>query len=100
MATLMACLKRALGRRHALGLTGIDRNRAAKRASNRLEARFRDVMAVRTVKRFDMQRDPGVAGEGLEELAHELRVKSANLLGRKLAPEDKERPSRHVERSP
>src|SRR3984885_8743007 len=91
-------LKRALGRWDALGLTGIDRNRAAKRASNPLEARFRDVMAVYAVKRLDVQRDACVAGEGLEELAHELSVKSADLLGRKLGPEDKERPARHVER--
>src|SRR6202050_4929296 len=93
-------LKRALGRWDALGLTGIDRNRAAKRASNPLETRFGDVMAVRTIKGFDVQRDPGVAGEGLEELAHKLSVKSADLLGRKLGPEGKERPARHVERNP
>src|ERR1700722_19307854 len=96
--TLMACLKRALGRWDALGLTGIDRDRAAKRASNRFEARFRDVMAVRAVKRFDVQRDRGVAGEGLEKFAHELRIETTDLLGRKLGPKDKERSARHVER--
>src|SRR6202040_2462732 len=69
-------LKRAFGRWHALGLTGIDRNRAAKRASAPLEARFGDVMAVGAVKRLDVQRDACVAGEGLEELAHQLSVKS------------------------
>ncbi len=57
-------------------------------------------MAVRTIKGFDVQRDAGVAGEGLEELAHELSVKTANLLGRKLGPEDEKRPARHVERDP
>ncbi len=45
-----------------------------------------------------MQREAGVAGEGLEELAHQLSVKSADLLGRKLGPEDEKRPARHVER--
>src|ERR1700727_446050 len=80
-------LKRALSRWHALGLTGIDRNCAAKPASNPLEARFRDAMAIRAVKCFNVQRDTGVAGEGLEKLAHELSVKSADLLGRKLGPE-------------
>ena len=98
--TLMACLKRALGRWDALGLTGIDRDRAAQRASNRFEARFRDVMAVRAVKRFNVQRDPGVAGEGLEEFAHELRIEIADLLGGKLGPEDEERPARYIERNP
>src|ERR1700733_12060029 len=97
MATLMACLKRALGGRRALGLTEIDRNRAAKRASDPLEARFGDVMAVRAVKRFDMKREPAVAGESLEKLAHELSVESANLFGRKFRPEDEERTPRHVE---
>src|SRR6202453_4630992 len=100
MATLMACLKRAFGRWHALGLAGIDCNRAAKRASNRLEARFGDVMAIRAVERLDVQRDPRIAGKGLEEFAHELSVKSADLLGRKLRPEYEERPARHVERDP
>src|ERR1700733_8273621 len=100
MATLMACLKRALGRRHALRLTRVDRNRAAKRASDALEARFGDVMAVRAVKRLDVQRESGVAGESLEKLAHELGVKSPDLFGRKLGPEDKKRTPRHVERDP
>src|SRR6202789_3058068 len=93
-------LKCALGRWHALGLTGINRDRAAKRASNPLEARFGDVMAVRAIDGFDVQRDPGVAGEGLEELAHELRIETTDLLGRKFGPEDKERPAGHVERNP
>src|ERR1700722_5971109 len=98
--TLIACLKCAFGRWHALGLTGIDCNRAAKRASNRLEARFGDVMAVRTVKGLDVQRDPGVASEGLEKFAHEVRIETADFLRRKLGPEDEERPARHVERNP
>ena len=57
-------------------------------------------MAICAVKGLDVQREPGVAGEGLEELANERRVESADLLGRKLGPEDQERPTRHVERDP
>src|SRR5258708_34038303 len=100
MATLMACLKRALGRRHALRLTRIDGDCVAKRASDPFEARFSNVVAVRAVKRLDMQREPAIAGERLEKLAHELIVESADLFGRKLGPEDKKRTSRHVGRDP
>src|ERR1700733_10454015 len=57
-------------------------------------------MAVRAVKRFNVQRDPGVAGEGLEKFAHELRIEIADLLRRKLGPEDEERPARYIERNP
>src|SRR6202521_4862569 len=100
MATLMACLKGALGRRHALRLARIDGDRVAKRTGDAFEARFSNVVAVRAVKRFDMQREPAIAGERLEKLAHELSVESADLFGRKLGPEDKKRTSRHVERDP
>ncbi len=55
-------------------------------------------MAVCAVKRFDVQREPGVAGEGLEELAHQLGVKTADLLGRELGSEDEKWSARHVER--
>ncbi len=57
-------------------------------------------MAIGAVKRLDVQRESGVAGEGLEELAHKLGVESADPLGRKLGLEDEERPAGHVERDP
>src|SRR5882757_5066608 len=100
MATLMACLKRALGRRHPLRLARIDGDGVAKRTSDAFEARFSNVVAVRAVKRLDMQREPAIASERLEKLAHELSVESADLFGRKLGPEDKKRTPRHVERDP
>ena len=55
-------------------------------------------MAVGPVERLDVQRQARIAGEGLEELAHQLSVERADPLGRKLGPEDEERPARHVER--
>src|SRR5271157_5189973 len=100
MATLIAwpALKRALGRRHALRLTRVDRNRAAKRPGDALEARFGDMMAVQAVERLDVQREAGIAGQGLEELAHELGVERADCLGREFGLEDEERPARYVQR--
>src|SRR6202034_3450209 len=102
MATLIAwpTLKRALGRRRPAALTRIDRNRAAKRPGDALEAGFGDVMAVDAVERLDMQREPGISGEGLEELAHQGGVESADPLGREFDLKDEERPPRHVERDP
>jgi hypothetical protein len=47
-----------------------------------------------------VQGDAAVHGEGLEPLAHQLGVEGADLLGRKRAAEDQERPSRDVERDP
>src|SRR5277367_2098004 len=102
IATVIAwlTLKRALGRRRPAVLTRIDRNRAAKRPGDALEAGFGDVMAVDAVERLDMQRQPGIPGEGLEELAHQRGVEGADPLGWELGPEDEERPARHVERDP
>ena len=74
-------LEGALGRRNALGLARIDRDRALEGPRDALEARFGDVMAVGAVQRLDVQRQPRVAGEGLEELAHQLDVESADPLG-------------------
>src|SRR5271166_4521263 len=102
MATLIAwpALKRALGRWDALGLTRIDLNRFAKRPGDALEARLGDVMTVDAIKRLDMQRESRIAGEGLEELAHQRGVESADSFGREFGPEDEERPARYVERDP
>src|SRR5260370_14688913 len=98
MATDMAsALEGALGRGNAFGLAWIDRDLAFKRPRNPLEAGFGDVVAVGAVERLDVQREPGVAGESLEELAHKLSVEGANPLGREFGPKDQERPARHVE---
>ena len=59
---------------------------------------FGDVVAVHPVQGLDMQGQPAVAGEGLEELAHELGVELADLLGRKLGAKDEEGAAGHVER--
>src|SRR5271157_3616852 len=102
IATLIAwpTLKRALGRRRPAALTRIDRNRAAKRPGDALEAGFGDVMAVDAVERLNVQRETGIAGEGLEELAHQRGVEGADPLGREFDVKDEERPARHVERDP
>src|SRR5580658_3287652 len=102
MATLIAwpALKRALGRRRSAALTRIDLNRVAKRPGDALEAGLGDVMAVDAIKRLDMQRKSRIAGEGLEELAHQCSVESADPLGREFGPEYEERPARYVERDP
>src|SRR5271157_2829358 len=102
IATLIAwpTLKRALGRRYPLGLPRIDCYRVAKRPGDALEAGFGDVVAVDAIERLDVERQPRIAGEGLEELTHERGVESANPLGREFGPEDKERPARHVKRDP
>ena len=62
---------------------GIDRKRRAKRPRHALEAGFGDVMAVRAVERLDVQRQPGVDRERLEELAHQLGVERPDLRRRK-----------------
>src|SRR5271156_2710897 len=102
IATLIAwpTLKRALGRRRPAALTQIDRNRAAKRAGDALEAGFGDVMAVDAVERLDMQREPGFSGEGPEQPAPQGDEETADPLGREFALKDEERPARHVERDP
>src|SRR5271154_5255864 len=99
MATLITwpTLKRALGRRRPAALTWIDRDRVAKRPGDALETGFGDMMAIDAIERLDVQRESRIAGEGLEELAHQRGVESADPLGRELRPEDEERPARHVE---
>ena len=56
------------------------------------------MMAVYAIERLDVQREAGVSGQGLKELAHQLSVEGADPLGREFGPEDEERPARHVER--
>src|SRR5208282_3970938 len=74
------------------------RNRAAKRPGDALEAGLGDMMAVQAVERLDVQREAGIPGQGLKELAHKLGVEGADPLGREFGPEDEERPARYVER--
>ncbi len=57
-------------------------------------------MAVGAVERLDMEGQPGMDRESLEELANQLNVEVADLLGRKADVEDEERPPRNVERDP
>ena len=43
---------------------------------------------------------PALSGEGLEELAHELRIEGPDAFGREFGPEDQKRPPRHVDCDP
>src|SRR5947209_10127460 len=99
IATVMAS-KRAFGRGHGPRLARVDRNRRFQRARDALEAGFGDVVAVRPVKRLDMQREPSVAGESLKELPHELGVETADLFGREFGAEYEQRPPRDVDGDP
>src|SRR5271154_7639980 len=58
------------------------------------------MMAVDAIERLDVQRESRIAGEGLEELAPQRSVESADPLGREFRLEDEERPARYVERDP
>ena len=71
---------------------------ARKDAGHGLEAGLGDVVVVLAVVVPHMQRDAGVLGECLEELAEQLGVEAADLGARKLHLPDEIWPARDIER--
>ncbi|CDX17810.1 hypothetical protein MPLA_1170034 [Mesorhizobium sp. ORS 3359] len=88
----------SLGGRHRVGLARIGLERCAQHTRHRLEAGFGDVMVVGAVMIGHMQRDAGILRQGLEELAHQLGVESADFRRREADVPDQEGPAGNIDR--
>src|SRR6476659_2135567 len=72
-------LKLTFGRWHAAFLALVDGDRLAERTCERLIAGLGEMVAVLAIERFNMQRDAGMLGEGLEPFAEQLGVHLPDL---------------------
>src|SRR5829696_2363280 len=80
-------LERTLGRGNAALFPWVQCHGLTQGPCQALEAALGDMVAVLAVERLHMQGETCLDGERLEELAHQLGVEHADLLGREGGPE-------------
>src|SRR5438270_11375745 len=92
-----AAAERALGRGDLAASARVDLDRLTQGARQPLEAALDDVVVVLAVQIFDVQRDPGRLGEGLEPLLEEFGVHLPKLWPRQRDLPDQIGPVRAIE---
>ena len=95
----LATSQRSLGRRNRVGLARINLDRLPQRAGQRLVAAFDDMVVVRAVQIFDVQRDAGGSSQSYGTNARSVRypIRPAGACQRRLP--HKIGPPRNIERT-
>ena len=94
-----ASYQHPFGRGHAR-FPWIDRNGFAQNAGDGLEARFSDVVRIFPRQPRNMQGDPRILGEGLEEFSAEFRVEPPDRSLRERHGPNEKGSARNVDRGP
>src|SRR5699024_12220890 len=91
--------EQAFGRGHAVAEARIATDGHAQRAAEGLEQGFCNMMAVGALECVHVQRDAGMVGQALEELAHQFGIELADAIAWKTGMVEQDRKSTRLNSS-